>query len=219
MRQIFKRRSNAISRLSLLFVLVILPLGALGFWTAFKWSDWQTEVRVPYGQPVPFSHQHHVSGLGLDCRYCHTSVDTTATAGMPTTHTCMTCHSQIWQNAAILAPVRESYAQHKPLEWRRVYRIPKYVYFNHSIHVQKGIGCTSCHGEIANMPLTWKANPFYMRNCLACHREPEKHIRPKSEVFNPFWTQPANQESIGAKLVEEYHIPKDRLTDCYTCHR
>lgn len=219
MRQIFRRRSNAISRFSLLFLLVGLPLGALGFWTALKWSSWQTEVNVPYEQPVPFSHQHHVAGLGLDCRYCHSTVETTATAGMPPTHTCMTCHSQIWQNAAILEPVRQSYAKQIPLQWNRVYRIPKYVYFNHSIHVNKGVGCTSCHGDIGAMPMTWKQNPFYMRNCLACHRHPEQNLRPQSEIFDPFWKKPQDQESIGQRLVEENHIPKERLTDCYVCHR
>lgn len=219
MRQIFRRRSNAISRFSLIFLLVGLPIGALTFWTALKWSSWQTEVNVPYEQPVPFSHQHHVAGLGLDCRYCHTTVETSASAGMPPTHTCMTCHSQIWQNAAILEPVRESYAKHIPLKWNRVYRIPKYVYFNHSIHVNKGVGCTSCHGEIGAMPMTWKESPFYMRNCLACHRDPETRLRPQSEVFDPFWIKPENQESIGRRLVKENHIPKERLTDCYTCHR
>jgi hypothetical protein len=131
----------------------------------------------------------------------------------------MTCHSQIWQNAPMLAPVRESYAQHKPLEWNRVYRIPKYVYFNHSIHVQKGIGCTSCHGQMETMPLMHKVNPFYMRDCLACHTHPEEHIRPKEEVFNIFWKTPNNQKELGSQLVKDYHIPKERLTDCTVCHR
>jgi hypothetical protein len=199
--------------------MVGLPLGTFAFWRIVIDSPWETEVRELLPQPVPFSHQHHVSGLGLDCRYCHTTVETTATAGMPSTHTCMTCHSQIWQNAPMLARVRESYANHQPLEWNRVYRIPKYVYFNHSIHVQKGIGCTSCHGEIGAMPLTWKANPFYMKDCLECHRNPEKYIRPKEDVFRLNWIPPKNQTELGARLVEEYRIPKQRLTDCNTCHR
>ncbi len=198
MRQLFKRRNNAIARLSLIFIFIGLPFGSLAFWTALKWSSWQTEVNVTYEQPVPFSHRHHVAGLGIDCRYCHTSVETTATAGMPSTHTCMTCHSQIWQNAAILAPVRESYSQGSPLEWNRIYRLPKYVYFNHSIHIQKGVQCTSCHGDLSNMPLVRKEHPFYMRDCLACHRETEKQLR----------THP-----------EARQAPFVSLTDCYVCHR
>jgi hypothetical protein len=131
----------------------------------------------------------------------------------------MTCHSQIWQDAPMLKPVRDSFAQGNPLQWNRIYRLPKYVYFNHSIHVNKGIGCTSCHGPIETMPLTAKSQPFYMRNCLACHREPEKFLRPKDRIFDLHWQAPSNQAEVGARLVGAYHIPKDRLTDCYTCHR
>ena len=121
----------------------------------------------------------------------------------------------------MLQPVRDSLAQNKPLHWKRVNRLPKYVYFNHSIHVNKGIGCTSCHEQIERMPLTWKTRTFYMRDCLSCHREPEKYIRPKNEVFNVHWVAPESKEQIelGTELVKNYHIPKQRLTDCYTCHR
>ncbi|MEO5969782.1 MAG: cytochrome c3 family protein [Bdellovibrionia bacterium] len=218
MSQIFKRQSNSILQASLLGIVGIAV--ALGiFWTAIKWSDWETEVNIPIGQPVQFSHQHHVGGLGIDCRYCHTSVTKSPYAGIPPTHTCMTCHSQIWQGSPLLEPVRQSFARYKPLEWNRVHRLPKFVYFNHSIHVNKVIGCTSCHGPIQTMPLTWQANSFYMRDCLTCHREPEKYIRPQSEVFNVYWTAPTNQQELGSELVRKYHIPKERLTDCYTCHR
>jgi len=189
------------------------------FWLFFKWTPWETEVNVPQEQPVPFSHQHHVSGLGIDCRFCHSTVTQAAYAGMPPTHTCMTCHSQIWTEAPVLKPVRDSLIQNKPLIWNQVYRVPKFVYFNHSIHVNKGIGCVSCHGPIDKMPITWKANPLYMRDCLACHRHPEEYIRPRSEVFNTHWKTPPNQLEFGAALVADYHIPKARLMDCYTCHR
>jgi hypothetical protein len=131
----------------------------------------------------------------------------------------MTCHSQIWQNAPMLQPVRDSFKNGTPLEWNRVTRIPHYVYFDHSIHVQKGIGCTSCHGDISRMPLTWKVRTFYMRDCLSCHRDPEKYIRPEEDVFNTDWKAPINQLELGALFVEKYHIPKQRLTDCMTCHR
>jgi hypothetical protein len=218
MEQIFSPSSNAIVR-GLLILTSILVIATGVFWTVVKWTPWETEVGKPYDQPVPFSHQHHVAGLGIDCRYCHTSVTRSAFAGLPPTHTCMTCHSQIWTNAAILQPVRDSYAKGEPLQWNRVHRLPKYVYFNHSIHVNKGIGCTTCHGQINQMPLTWKENSFYMKDCLECHRQPEKYIRPQSEVFNVNWKPPHDQLKMGASLVEQYHIPKTRLTDCYTCHR
>jgi hypothetical protein len=185
----------------------------------YKWSAYETEVGVPLEQPVPFSHKHHVGELGLDCRYCHSTVETSASAGFPPTHTCMTCHSQIWQNAKMLEPVRESYRLGKPIEWNRAYRIPHYVYFNHSIHVNKGVGCTSCHGQVNEMPILWRDQTFFMRECLACHREPEKYLRPADQIFNLDWHAPDNQSLLGTKLVEQYHIPLTRLTDCYTCHR
>ena len=184
-----------------------------------KWSSWETEIGVPVNQAIPFSHKHHVSGLGIDCRYCHTSVTKTAFAGIPPTSTCMTCHSQIWQEAPMLKQVRESLAQSKPLIWNRVNRLPRYVYFDHSIHVNQGIGCSSCHGRVEEMPLMAKVRSFYMRDCLSCHREPEKYIRPRSEIFNAHWIPPKNQAELGKKLVKEYEIPKYRLMDCYTCHR
>src|SRR4051794_20181824 len=158
MGQIFRRKNNALVQAALIASIAI-SFGTLVFWTVVKWSPWETEVGEFQEQPVPFSHQHHVSGLGIDCRYCHTGVTQSAFAGMPSTHTCMTCHSQIWQDAPMLKPVRDSWAENKPLVWNRVYRLPKYVYFNHSIHITKGIGCTSCHGQVEKMPLMSKAQP------------------------------------------------------------
>jgi hypothetical protein len=131
----------------------------------------------------------------------------------------MSCHSQIWNQSPLLAPVRESFASGHPLTWNRVNRLPEYVYFNHSIHVGKGIGCTSCHGSIQKMPLTWKARTFYMSDCLSCHRNPEKNLRPENEVFNLNWQAPSNQVELGARLIDQYHIPINRLTNCSTCHR
>jgi hypothetical protein len=218
MKQLFSKKSNLIFRLALL-LFGLLPIGALAFWTIVKWSPWETEVGAPVAQPIPFSHKHHVGGLGIDCRYCHTSVTQGAFAGIPATHTCMTCHSQIWQNASILEPLRRSYARQELIQWNRVYRLPKYVYFNHSIHVNKGIGCTECHGRMDQMPLTWKVKSFYMRECLECHRNPEKYIRPASEVFNINWSSPPDQIKQGLDLIKKYHIPTHRLTDCEICHR
>jgi hypothetical protein len=183
-------------------------------------SPYYTNVNVTREQPVPFSHKHHAGELGIDCRYCHTSVEKSAFAGVPPTQTCMTCHSQIWTNSSMLEPVRASYRDNKSISWTRVNALPNYVYFNHSIHVAKGVGCTTCHGPVAEMPLMYKANTLYMGWCLDCHRQPEKYLRPKSEVFNPNYVPPANQLQLGAQLVKDYKIiPLQARQSCSTCHR
>jgi Cytochrome c7 and related cytochrome c/Class III cytochrome C family len=216
MAQIFHRSTNLLSRLSIYGGVFILSL--LGFALyEIELSPWYTDVNVAQEQPVPFSHKHHVGELGLDCRYCHTSVEKSSFAGVPPTQTCMTCHSQIWTNAAMLEPVRASYRDDKSIAWTRVNALPEFVYFDHSIHVAKGIGCTTCHGPIAEMPLTWRAGSLYMSWCLNCHRQPEQYVRPKEKVFDPNYEPPANQSVLGARLVKEYKIEK--LTDCWTCHR
>ena len=193
-------------------------LGGLG-WIASEVSrsSYVTEVDVPKEQPVPFSHKHHVSGIGLDCRYCHTSVEDSSFAGIPPTETCMSCHSQIWASSSMLEPVRASFRENKSLEWIRVNDLPEFVYFNHGIHVKKGVGCATCHGRVDQMPLTWRQQTLYMEWCLDCHRQPEQYVRPRDQVFNMEWKPPANQVEMGRKLVAEYGIRK--LTDCYTCHR
>jgi hypothetical protein len=179
---------------------------------------YNSQERYTPPQPVPFSHQHHVSGLGIDCRYCHTTVEVSQNAGMPPTHTCMTCHSQIWTNADMLAPVRQSLAENKPLRWTRVYTLPDYVYFDHSIHIAKGVGCTECHGPIGDMPLTRKATTLYMSWCLSCHRDPAPHLSPLDQVFNPHWQRTASTPS-GTELMAAYHIHPETLSDCGVCHR
>jgi hypothetical protein len=179
---------------------------------------YNTEERYAPEQPVPFSHRHHVSGLGLDCRYCHTTVEKSWNAGMPSTAICMTCHSQIWKNAAMLAPDRQSLAENVPLRWTRIYGLPDYVFFDHSIHIAKGVGCTECHGPIGDMDLTWKASTLFMSWCLACHRDPAPHLRPKDEVFNPHWQRTSSTPS-GKSLMAEYHIQTVKLSDCGICHR
>jgi hypothetical protein len=161
-----------------------------------------------------------VSELGIDCRYCHTTVETSAFAGIPPTQTCMTCHSQIWTSADMLEPVRASYRTNKSLAWTRVNSVPDFVYFNHSIHVKKGVGCTTCHGPIGEMPLTWRAETLYMRWCLDCHRAPERYVRRREDVFKADYKPPANQLELGRQLVFEYNIkPVKQLEDCYVCHR
>ncbi|MDX2154573.1 MAG: cytochrome c3 family protein [Bryobacteraceae bacterium] len=193
-------------------------MGAVAFGLArLNESSYVRSTDIPIEQPVPFSHEHHVRGLGIDCRNCHQTVEIAASAGIPPTHTCMSCHSQIWTTAEMLEPVRASYRENRPLEWNRVYDVPGFVYFNHAIHVNKGMGCTTCHGQIDTMPLVWKASSLTMEWCLDCHRQPEKFVRPRAEVFNSDYRPPANQLELGRKLVAEYKV--QRLTDCYTCHR
>ena len=218
MTQIFHPSTNTISRVSI-FGALFFVLGLLFVVYMIFRSPYVTGVNVVVDQPVPFSHEHHVSGLGLDCRYCHTSVEKSSFAGIPPTETCMTCHSQIWTDSPMLEPVRTSMRTSTPIRWNRVHDLPDYVFFNHSIHVQKGVGCVSCHGPVDQMPMTWKAEPMTMEWCLSCHREPERHLRPRTEVFNMNWVPPGNQVSEGRKLIEQHKIPVQRLSDCYTCHR
>ena len=218
MAQLFHPSSKVISRASI--VLAVLILAVLSYVSAEMYlSPYFTYVNVPREQTVPFSHEHHVSGLGINCRYCHTSVEESNTAGIPPTHTCMTCHSQVWNTSPMLAPVRQSYQSNHPLQWVKVNDLPDFAYFNHSIHVNKGIGCQTCHGDVQLMPLTWRANTLYMGWCLDCHRQPEKYIRPREEVFNMNYRQPDNQLALGEKLIKEYHVNKKQLADCSVCHR
>ncbi len=218
MAQIFHRSTNTIAKVSI--------FGSIFFLGFFTWiystllrSSYVTGQNVVQKQPVPFSHEHHVSQLGIDCRYCHTSVETSHFAGIPPTATCMNCHRQIWTNAELLAPVRDSYASGTPLRWSRVHDLPDFVYFNHSIHVAKGIGCVTCHGRVDRMPLMFQHASLQMEWCLDCHRNPAKYIRPKDEVFNLAY-QPPDDPAFGAALVRQYHVQSPRaLTSCSTCHR
>jgi hypothetical protein len=219
MPQIFHRSANAAARASIVLVVVAVASLACVLYAVGE-SPYYTGVNEAKSQPVPFSHRHHAGELGIDCRYCHTSVEQSAFAGVPPTQTCMTCHSQIWTNSSMLEPVRASYREDKSLEWTRVNALPDFVYFNHSIHISKGIGCTTCHGPIAEMPLTWRANTLYMHWCLDCHRQPEKYIRPRSEVFNARYVPPSNQLELGKQLVAEYKVKNPtQITSCDTCHR
>ncbi len=218
MAQLFKERANSLARAVLLGVPLAVLLLSAGLY-AFARSPFWTHVGYPLEQPVPFSHQHHVGGLGIDCRYCHTGVEVSAFAGLPPTETCMTCHSQVWKEAPVLQPVRDSWQTGAPIKWTRVHDLPDYVYFNHSIHVAKGVGCATCHGPVNEMPLTWKTQELYMQWCLECHRHPAKFVRPQSEVFNLDWTRPPGDHSLGQRLVTENKIQTAGLTDCYTCHR
>jgi hypothetical protein len=214
MAQIFHRSTNTLSRVTI-FGAVFMIGFVLWVIGGIVRSPYATDQGIARAQPVPFSHQHHVAGLGIDCRYCHTSVETSNFAGIPPTSTCMNCHRQIWTTADMLEPVRASFASGKPLVWSRVHRLPDFVHFNHSIHVAKGVGCATCHGRIDKMSLTYQASPLTMQWCLDCHDHPERYVRPRDQVFNMAYVA-LNQSEIGPKLVREYHIQS--LTHCSTCH-
>jgi formamidopyrimidine-DNA glycosylase len=216
MAQIFHRSTNTISRVSL-FGGVALILVVVATLAAINRSSYLTEVGVARSQPVQFSHKHHVSDDGIDCRYCHTSVEESSFAGIPSTKICMNCHTQIWPESPILEPVRESFRTGKSLQWTRVHNLPGFAYFDHSIHVHKGIGCVTCHGRVDQMPLMWRENTLYMEWCLECHRNPERFVRPREQVFNMDWQPPVDQITLGRKLVQEYKI--ESLTSCSVCHR
>ncbi len=186
MAQVFDRSSNALVRASLALTgLIVIALGVT--LNELQRSPWVTRQGQRPDQPVPFSHKHHVEGLGLQCQYCHTSVEKSSYAGIPPTKTCMNCHSQIWTNAQLLEPVRQSWATGESIQWIRVHDLPDYVYFNHEIHVNKGIGCASCHGRVDEMPLMYEENTLQMEWCLNCHRNPTKNLRPTAEIYNMAW--------------------------------
>ena len=215
--RLFGPGSDLVAKLILLAFAGVL-LAGFAWWIFAPRTDYATAVGWVLDQPVPFSHEHHVSGLGLDCRFCHMTVEHEATAGMPTTDTCMTCHSQVWTNAALLAPVRESFAKHAPIVWNRVNAVPDYVYFNHGIHISKGVGCAECHGDVGRMALTQKARSFEMSFCVDCHRDPAPRLRPKTALFDTEWHRTADTPSPAA-LAAAYHLGTRNLTDCSICHR
>jgi hypothetical protein len=216
MAQIFHRSFNTISRLTIygaVFILAALSYVAV----VVARSSFQTGVGTTRTQPVPFSHEHHVKGLGIDCRFCHDSADKSSFAGMPSTKVCMNCHQQIQVGSPMLEPVRDSFKNDKPIRWERVHRVADFVYFNHSVHVNKGVGCTTCHGPVADMPLMWQHGTLLMEWCLDCHRDPAKQVRPRDRVYDWDWEPPPDQDVRGRELVKEYGIKS--LTHCSTCHR
>jgi hypothetical protein len=214
--QIFRPSADLTLRLVVLGVLFAVAVGLL-VWHASLRSG--PGLQDPVDQPVPFSHQHHVAEVGLDCRYCHTSVEESSFAGFPPTHTCMTCHSQLFRTTPMLAPVRNSLAQDKPMRWTRVHDLPDFAFFDHAVHIHKGIGCSSCHGQVDRMQLTAREKPLTMRWCLDCHRPPERYLRPREEVFDMDWHPPADQGAKGKDLLAQYRIQSGRMADCSVCHR
>jgi hypothetical protein len=214
--QIFHRSFNTLSRLSIIAGIVVAGgVGALGA-LLFR-SPYITNQGIEHTQPIPFSHQHHFSGLGIDCRYCHFGVERAAFAGVPPTQVCMNCHSQIWQDSPTLEPVRASFRNDDSIQWVRVHSLPHHVYFDHQAHLNKGVGCSTCHGRVDKMELTFQASPLTMQWCLECHRSPERFVRPKEKLFEMGWQPPADQAAQGAELVKEYDAKP--MTHCSTCHR
>jgi hypothetical protein len=216
MAQVFHRSSNTIARAS---IVVGALAAAASLWLLYELSrsPYVTQAGVARDQPIPFSHVHHVAGVGIDCRYCHTSVETAAVAGIPPTKVCMNCHSQIWADSPMLEPVRRSVRENRAVRWTRVNDLPDFVYFDHSVHVAKGVGCSTCHGRVDKMTLVWQEKSLQMEWCLECHRAPERFVRPRQEVFNMAWLAPADQIERGRELVSRYKIhPR---TSCSACHR
>lgn len=216
MPQLFRPYADTVARIVLTAIVVVPLLAvAVAYWVAA--SEYVTDRSITLDQPVPFSHAHHVGGLGIDCRYCHTGVETSAVAGIPPTHTCMTCHSQLYTQTAMLAPIRTSLAEGRPIRWNKVNKLPDYVYFDHSIHIAKGVGCSTCHGNVATMPLMRQAAPLTMGWCLQCHRDPAPNLRPAADIFDPDWHTPAGHSARVQKIA--HAIDNKHLTDCSVCHR
>jgi hypothetical protein len=236
MSQIFPRNANALARTSLAILLTLVLIAGWLVFTLMR-SSWATKQDEFVEQPIQFSHAHHVGGVGIDCRYCHTSVEKSSFAGIPPTKTCMNCHANLWTTAPILEPVRASFKNDTPLNWIRVNDLPDFVYFNHQIHVRQGVGCVTCHGQVDQMPLMYQAKPLLMEWCLDCHRAPEKYLRPREDVFNMAYQPPSgdrpisvrvgnenrqftSQLELGRFLKESYRISSlQHMTSCGICHR
>lgn len=216
MSQIFSRSANAIAKSS---IFALLAAGGLVTWILFviMRSDYVTAANEYVEQPVQFSHAHHVGGVGLDCRYCHTSVESSSFAGIPPVKTCMNCHNQLFSDQAYLEPIRASFRTGQPINWIRIHNLPDYVYFNHSVHVKKGVGCETCHGRVDEMPLMYQKSSLQMEWCLDCHRDPAKNLRPREAVFTMGYEPAEPQSVLGPKLAQEYGVQS--LTNCSICHR
>ena len=218
MAQIFSPAADTWLRLFLLGSLALVS-GGVVMLVGVAHSDYVTSADFRPAQPVPFGHRHHAGDLGIDCRYCHSSVENGPHAGLPPTSTCMTCHSQIWTNASMLAPVRQSLAENKPIAWTRVAKLPDYVFFRHDVHIAKGVGCETCHGRIDKMALTYRAKAFTMQFCLDCHRDPAPNLRPADAITMMGWKPRGDARATGNAIAAHEHIRVGELTHCYVCHR
>jgi hypothetical protein len=216
MAQVFKRRTNTYAKVSI-FGGVFFIAGGLWGLAALNRSDYATRAHVARQQPIPFSHKHHAGELGIDCRYCHTSVEQSARASIPATQVCMNCHSQIWTDSPTLEPVRASFLSGKSIRWIKVHDLPDFVYFNHSAHVNKGVACVTCHGRIDRMNLVFKEHSLQMEWCIGCHRNPGPNLTPREHVFDMSWTPEGDRDALAKRLLDEYQV--HTRTDCDTCHR
>ena len=219
MASLFPRWTNTVSKVMGAATLLI-PLGAIGaLWYTAR-TPFVTLADQEVAQPVQFDHRHHNWEQGIDCRYCHTSVERSAVAGLPSTTVCIGCHGQVWNKSPRLEPVRQAFFTNTPLRWAKVHDLPDYVYFNHSIHVAKGVGCASCHGRVDQMPTMYQWAPLTMQWCLDCHRNPGPNLRPAAEVTNMTWQPPADaaaRAALAEQLVTQLDVrPR---TACNTCHR
>lgn len=244
MAQIFHPGFNTLAKLSL-FLVVVGPVALICTASAISRSPHNTKVLAPQDQPIPFSHEHHVTELGIDCRYCHSNVEKSAHATVPATETCMSCHSQIWTNSPLLEPLRESYRTNTPLKWTQLNKVPEFVYFNHSIHINRGLNCNICHGPVQQMQLAYKGKAFFMIWCLNCHRNPENYVNDRDKLFQLYekgqvgadkgygnvtaeerallngedYQRSPEELEKGKQLLEKYGVKKKQLADCWICHR
>jgi hypothetical protein len=216
MSALFSPRSNAL----LMTVLGVLALGAggtIGGLMLYWRTPYGTSQNDPVLQPVQFDHRHHVQDDLIDCRFCHATVDKAPSAGIPPTELCLACHSQVWNKSPLLDRIRASWFANRPIVWTRVHKLPDFVYFNHAIHVNKGVGCVECHGRVDQMAAIEQAQPLTMGFCLDCHRNPRPRLRPLEEITSMRWVPPADQAAQGAELAKAYDV-KPRVS-CTTCHR
>lgn len=215
MAQIFPKWSNRIP-LYAIIIIIVVGIAKVGFiW--YYWSPKYTDVGYQPQQPVPYSHKLHAGDLGMDCRYCHSNVEFSAKATVPPTQTCMNCHTLVLPESKKLLPVRESWTSNEPIEWVRIHKLPDYAYFDHSAHLNAGVGCASCHGNVAEMEKVIQVEPLSMGWCLDCHRDPDQHLRPAGEITNMNWIPPENQAEFAARVKADKKIAPPQ--DCSGCHR
>ncbi|MGD2114913.1 MAG: cytochrome c3 family protein [Acidobacteriota bacterium] len=215
MAQIFPERSN---RVPLYLAAGALVVGALaGAFVWYYFSPEYTDVGYRPEQPIAYSHRLHAGDLQLDCRYCHAAVETSTVASVPPTSVCMNCHQLVGRDKASLEPLRRSASSGEPLRWVRVHDLPDYAYFDHSAHLAAGVGCSSCHGDVAAMEVVTQMEPLSMAWCLECHRDPAPHLRPYDQITNTAWIPPADQRAVGERLIEERGIRAPE--SCTACHR
>lgn len=213
---LFPAGSTTLLRISIAAIAILCVASGTLAYVYYESSYWNREGVAPL-QPILFSHRHHAAELRIDCRNCHSTVETGAFAGMPSTHTCLTCHSQIFTSTSMIRPLVESAAANIPLQWNRVNRLPSHVYFNHSIHIAKGVACITCHGEVGKTALMMKGKPLTMRWCIDCHQNPGARLSEPSEIFDAVLSAHPNRRA-PAELSAFYHVRTGTLTNCSTCH-